>query len=428
MKLSPKQVESVIGSTSRQNIWEGAVRSGKTVGSLIRWVEQVADGPKGDLLMIGKTERTLIRNILNPLQEMIGERRVKWSTGTGEGKILGRRFYMMGASDERAEGKIRGLTVASAYGDEFTLWPESVYRQLLARLSVKGAKLFGTTNPDNPFHWLKTDYLDRQGDLNLASFHFEIDDNPYLDPEYVADLKREYTGVWYQRFILGLWVVAEGAIYDQEAVKRSLFDDADAPQTFDRLVVVNDYGTQNPFHALLIGVKARESWVLDEWQYSGREKQLQKTDAQYSKALREWLGHEWDMARGQWIVGNGKLITKTICDPAASSMLAQYRLDGWPHVTPAKNDVDEGLRLVANRLASGKLRIHRHRCPQLLKEMAVYSWDPNAAKRGKDEPLKRDDHGPDALRYHEFTEMNQPELGALNLDFGQGASTWGAAS
>jgi len=216
IQFSPKQINSLVNSTARINIWEGAVRSGKTFVSIIRWLSFLAnwEGQNQNFLMVGKTERTLKQNILDPIQDLVGEKNFKLSRGTGEVYIYGIRCYIVGANDERAEGKIRGLTLAGAYCDEITLYPESFFKMLLSRLSVPGAKLFGTTNPDSPFHWLKTDYLDREGELDLKRFHFVLDDNPNLPPEYVENLKKEYTGVWYKRFILGEWVLAEGLVYD----------------------------------------------------------------------------------------------------------------------------------------------------------------------------------------------------------------------
>lgn len=386
-KFSRKGLESIAQSTARLNIWHGAVRSGKTICSIVRWLEFVKNGPEGDLLMVGKTERTLYRNILGPIRDIVGRKRFKYNRGMGELTLCGRLIYIAGANDERSADKIRGLTLAGAYCDELTLWPESMFSELLNRLSVAGAKLFGTTNPDGPFHWLKVNYLDKLG-LNLKQWHFELGDNPNLPADYIESLKMEHVGVFYDRMIKGLWVLAQGVIYDGFDLVKHGYDDADEPQAFDAQDVTIDYGTQNAFAALLMGVKGDTSWVRREYYYSGRDEQQQKTDAEYSADLKEWLAG----LNPRWVV----------IDPSAASMIAQLRRDGF-RVKPAENDVVPGIGTVAGRISNGKLRVHRKRCPNLVKEFGVYAWDPKAAKRGEDKPIKQHDHALDALRYHEYT-------------------------
>lgn len=388
--FSPKGLDSIDNSTARLNIWHGAVRSGKTVCSIVRWLEYVRTGPEGDLLMVGKTERTLYRNILGPIRQIVGRKRFKYNRGMGELTLFGRLIYIAGANDERAADKIRGLTLAGAYCDELTLWPESMFSELLNRLSVKGAKLFGTTNPDGPFHWLKANYLDKVG-LNLKQWHFELTDNPNLDPDYVSSLKQEHVGVFYDRMIRGLWVMAEGLIYDQFNIQANGFDET---PTVDRWDVAIDYGTQNAFAALLVGVKGDECLVDREYYYSGRDNQLQKTDAEYSQELRNWLGD----IKPRYV----------IIDPSAASMIAQLKRDGF-RVKPAENDVVPGIGTVATRLANGKLKIHRKNCPNLVREFGVYVWDEKAGMKGQDKPLKVNDHALDALRYHQFTLFGKPK-------------------
>ena len=160
-ELSEKQREAALLAERRLNVWEGAVRSGKTISSIVAWLAFVRTGPAGPLLMVGKTQRTLKRNIIDPLIEILGPRRCRYAQGSGELWLLGRRVYVVGANDERAQEKIRGLTLAGAYADEASTLPESFWSMLLTRLSVDGARLFATTNPDAPTHWLKRSYLDR---------------------------------------------------------------------------------------------------------------------------------------------------------------------------------------------------------------------------------------------------------------------------
>ena len=376
-----KQRASLREAKARLNIWEGAVRSGKTVASIYAWLEYLGRfAPPGDLLMVGKTERTLKRNVLGVISE-IDPGGITSYPSRGECYIFGRRVYCVGANDVRAEGKIRGLTLAGAYGDELTLWPEGFFTMMLSRLSVKGARFFGTTNPDGPYHWLKTNYLERAG-LDLARFSFTLEDNPYLDPQFVAALKSEYVGLWYQRYILGLWVAAEGAIYDMFDESVHVVEELPEMRKYWSAI---DYGTVAPTVFLLFGLGVDNVlYVADEWRWdSSSQGGRQKTDAQYSAAFREWL-----TVKTEW----------NFIDPSAASFLAQLYADRVAHLAPADNSVLDGIRRVGSLLGAGRLKIHR-KCTGLIKELSGYAWDPKAQGRGEDVPLKGADHGPDALRY-----------------------------
>jgi PBSX family phage terminase large subunit len=386
---------------ARINLWEGAVRSGKTVSSLMRWVEYVSDAPAGDLLMVGKTLRTLHRNVLRPLGDFLGPRSMQLSLGAGEGTILGRPVYLVGANDERSEGKIRGMTIAGAYGDEVTLWPESFFTMLLSRLSVAGAKFFGTTNPDGPFHWLKRGYLDRAELVDsgsLASWRFTIDDNPHLDPDFVASLKREYTGLWYKRFILGLWVLAEGAVYDQFNQERHALEGPPFP--VHHLIAGVDYGTTNPCTFGLYGLpfgwqSDRRAHLLREYRWDSASRGRQLTDAEYADAFVEFLGDDHP--------------ARTYVDPSAASFIQELRSRGFA-VLPADNDVLSGIRYVSGMLTAGRYTLDRA-CTHTVEEFGAYVWDPRAAQRGEDAPLKRYDHAMDRDRYalySHFGKARQP--------------------
>lgn len=241
----------------RMNILEGSVRSGKTWISLVLWAFWVATMPKdGNYLMVAKTLTSLKRNCLDLLETLVGRQNFSYSISKKEGVLFGRKIYLEGVNDVRAEGKIRGMTLTGAYCDELTLFTEDFFSMLLSRLSEKGAKLIGTTNPDNPTHWLMRDYLDRQEELDLMVKKFLIDDNTFLDPEYVKQLKREYTGVFYDRFILGLWVVAEGAIYRifSDNPERYLIKSNEADYDFIQVGV--DFGGNKSAHTFVAtGIK-----------------------------------------------------------------------------------------------------------------------------------------------------------------------------
>lgn len=383
---------SIRDAVARLNIWHGPVRSGKTIASIIAWVLFIRAAPPGALLMVGKTERTLKRNVLDVIEVIVGGSHYRYVGGSGEAFIFGRRVLLVGANDERAEGKIRGLTVAGAYGDELSLWPEGFFRQLLARMSVTGARLFGTTNPDGPYHWLKVGFLDRAGELSLRAFSWPLEDNVALDPEYVRSLKAEYVPgtLWYKRFIEGLWVAAEGAVYD-------FFSEAEhviqaAPRDPDELFLSIDYGTSNATSAGLYGayrqpVNGLKAVRLRGYYHSGRETGRQKTDAEYAAELAA----TFEDVRPR--------IKRVILDPSAASFKAELRKSGWK-VIDADNSVVDGIRTQAKMLKNGEYRIVDHPTnKQAIRDYGAYLWDSRAQARGEDKPLKQNDHTKDEERY-----------------------------
>ncbi|MFF0744202.1 PBSX family phage terminase large subunit [Streptomyces sp. NPDC004111] len=404
LPLSDKQLASIRGATARINLWHGSVRSGKTIASLVFFLLMVRRAPASGLIVVcGRSLQTIERNCLDVLQdpELFGEvaAEVHHTRGATTAVILGRVVHLIGASDARAEGRLRGLTACLAYCDEVTLLPAAFFRQLLARLSVAGAKLVGTTNPDGPRHWLRTEYLDRADELDLVDFHFKLSDNPSLSAEYVSALAAEFTGLWRRRMIEGEWVVAEGSIYDCYDEQRHVVDELPAMHRYWCGV---DYGTSNPFSAVLLGLGVDgHLYAVSEWRHDARKAHRQMTDAEYSRAVRGWLD-ELGVAP-EW----------TFVDPSALSFSTQLWADGHQGVTRAVNDVLDGIRSTSVALSSGLLRIHRS-CAGLLAEFPNYVWDDAAAERGEDKPVKKDDHSLDALRYvlhstaHEWRHLVAP--------------------
>ncbi|MGB1302456.1 MAG: hypothetical protein ACPG5O_14710, partial [Pseudoalteromonas tetraodonis] len=212
--LHRKQRQTFRQSQGFFNIAHGSVRSGKTfVLEMRRWVDHVRRTPQGDLLMAGRTLKALERNVLRPLQDWLGPDRFSYSLGNKTATLLGRRIELEGANDVQAEAKIRGMTLAGALLNEVTLYPEGFVREVINRSSGDGAAIFATTNPDSPYHYLKSDFIDREAELaaqgfDLRVWHYTLDDNPALSPAYVAAIKASHTGLWHKRFVLGLWVQA----------------------------------------------------------------------------------------------------------------------------------------------------------------------------------------------------------------------------
>lgn len=398
--LRGKQRHVLENIDRRINIATGSVRSGKTVSTELAWLVYAAKmAPPGDLLMCGKTLAALERNVINPLLDLaspfITKRR--GMSGGHELYIGGRRVYMVGANDERSEGKIRGMTLAGAYGDEITLWPESFFNMLLSRLSLAGAKFIGTTNPDNPAHWLKKKYLDRRAELDMRVWEFVLEDNPHLPPEYVDALKREYVGLWYRRYILGQWVAAEGAIFDMLDPSTHF---ADELPRLSRSWLAVDYGTTNPttWGYLSLGVD-NVLYLHHSYRHDSQAAHRQKTDAEYS---RDMMAHLRDGAKA------GLALPETVWyDPSAASFGLQLWRDfakapdlATVRIATADNEVLDGIRDVASLFAAGLLKIHRPSVdPGMWDELIGYSWDTKAQEKGEDKPVKRADHAPDMIRY-----------------------------
>lgn len=234
----------------RLNLLEGSVRSGKTWISLLLWAVWISTRPVDyAYLMCAKTLQTLKRNCLMLLQELVGEDNFKFSISTKEGRLFGRKILFEGANDAKSENKIRGMTLGGAYCDELTLFPKDFFTMLLSRLSVTGAKLIATTNPDVPTHWLKKDYIDNKK-VDMLVLRFLIDDNTTLPADYIRDIKKEYTGVYYERFILGNWVAAEGVIYPQFADNPARYIINTPPDDLIFVSIGGDFGGNGSAHTL----------------------------------------------------------------------------------------------------------------------------------------------------------------------------------
>jgi PBSX family phage terminase large subunit len=386
--------------------YEGSVRSSKTFTSLLDWVAFTRNGPRGALAMIGRTERTAINNLILPLQELMGRDRVRINYGTGTVNILGREIHMYGANNEAARTKIQGLTLAGAYVDEATTIPESFFSMLYSRLSIAGAKLWLTANPESPAHWLKVNWLDKavlwidgegrihrnpsEGTVDLHRYTFILEDNKSLPPAYVERTKKSYSGLFYKRYILAQWVAADGAVFDCWDPDTHVLPYKDLPAMRHVLGVGVDYGTTNATSAVLLGLGVDGVlYAIDEWRYDSRQASIRLTDGQLSAALKDWLtAREAEGHRPEWV----------IVDPAAASFKVQLDQDRVQNVINGENDVLYGIRTVSSLLNAGKLRISE-RCKGLINEMPGYSWCTKSTEKGEDKPLKVADHSIDAFRY-----------------------------
>lgn len=368
------------GELKRINLLEGSVSSGKTWVSLVLWAFWVSSMPQEGLyLMCAKSLTTLKRNCLILLQELVGQNNFTFSPSAKEGKLFGRHIILEGANDIRSESKIRGVTLQGAYCDEVTQFPEDFFAMLLSRLRMPEAKLFATTNPDRPSHWLKEMYIDRAEELDLLDVKFTIDDNTMLPADYVEAIKREYTGVYYERFILGLWTLAQGLIYPMYAEAQEQVPTGEA----QRRVLSIDYGTQNAFAACLWEQHGDTWYMSREYYYSGRDEMQTKTDEEYAQDLDR-------------VFADVKKPIRTIIDPSAASFIALLRKrDGKYRVIPADNAVGDGIRETATAMKTGRIKISPD-CVNWKKEVQGYVWDEKSAE---DRPVKENDHCMDAMRY-----------------------------
>lgn len=395
--FSEKQLLSIRESNSAINVWEGAVSSGKTYASLWRYVDECTNGPPGPFCIMTKTYDTFKRNLLPILQDQILGKNARYYAGRREIYLKDRLVHVIGCSDERAEQKIRGTTFAGAYVDEISLIPESAFNMLLSRMRVPNAKTFGTTNPDSPYHWFKKNFIDSNPDVK--SFQFLMDDNPFLTKDYKEFIRRQYKGLWYQRFIEGKWVQAEGAVYDFFDEKMHVIDFPLSTAT--SYIVGVDYGTTNPCSFVLIGInknKYPNIWVEDEFYFNSRVTQRQKTDGEYASDLIEFI--------------QGRPVTNIYIDPSAASFRAELVKCGVANLQDAENEVIDGIRFVSKLLCQGTFKICR-KCKNLIQEFQSYVWDDNSIKRGEDKPKKENDHALDALRYALFSHFFLNEQGAL---------------
>ena len=382
MPCSEKQIKSFCESTHRFNIWVGAVSSGKTYSSIEAFIRDLKDGPPGDAMIIGVNRTSIQRNILTHLYRRLG---FPCPTEKSQmNRLYGRDVWFVGAPDVSAVATIQGSTLALAYVDEATNLPEPFWKMLESRLRVPGAKLLATCNPEGPAHFLKKEYIDNPK-LDLIHWNFSLEDNPTLDEAYKQQLKASYTGLWYQRYILGQWALSHGAIYDNF----DHYNEYDKPNSNPTYYIVGiDYGTTNATAAVLCAINPHQ-WpqicVEDVYYYDSAKAGRSKTDEELVVDIKKFIGY--------------RNVSAVYIDPAAASLKVSLRHADIP-VLDAKNDVVPGIKVVGKFIAGKNIVIHKS-CTILREQIQSYAWCPKAAARGEDKPdkTKSADHSCDALRY-----------------------------
>ena len=396
-------------------IADGAIRSGKTVSmslSFVMWAMARYDSQ--NFIMAGKTISSFKRNVLQNLKLMLTSRGYHWEyhvSGDFPNMLEVSRngktnyFFIFGGKDEGSQDLVQGITAAGAFFDEVALMPESFVNQATARCSVEGSTWWFNCNPAGPPHWFKVNWIDKRKKKRLLYLHFTMEDNLSLSEKIKERYRSMYAGVFYLRYIKGLWKVAEGLIYTM-FTNANLYSDEERPPALKNIAsksITVDYGTTNPCVFLEVWDDGETLWIDREYRWDSRSEEAQrtgnpqKTDAQYADDMETFMGPEDQ----DWC--------EIVIDPSAASFITELRTRGF-YVTTADNEVLDGIRVVGSLLARRMIRINR-KCKGLTGEMQSYVWDDKAAERGEEKPVKQKDHGPDALRYYCYTKLPKWRIG-----------------
>ena len=401
--FSPKQKLAVCWWSRRELsgydaiICDGAVRSGKTLSMSIGFVSWALTCMSGGTFAIcGKTVTSLRRNVIEPLLNTLGAMGFTYIEKISRSYIdismhsRKCRFYLFGGRDESSASLIQGITLSGIFMDEVALMPRSFVEQAIARCSVAGSRLWFNCNPDNPYHWFYREWIKKRKEKNALYVHFTMDDNPSLTPKIRERYKRLYSGVFYDRFILGKWVASSGVVYPMFSRSKHVF--SKEPEC-SRYVISCDYGTVNPSSFGLWG-KCGDKWYrLSEYYYNARREGISRTDEEH------YLGLER--------LADGRKIDFVVTDPSAASFIECIRRHGKFKVIPAKNDVITGIRRVSDALKQGRLMFSED-CSDCLREFSLYCWN---EKAGGDVPVKENDHAMDDVRYFVSTVLEKENAG-----------------
>lgn len=375
-------------------ICDGAVRSGKTLCMSISFISWAFHSFNNQSFAVcGKTITSLRRNVITPLINILQplgfncEEKVSKNYIDIEYKGIQNRFYLFGGKDESSASLIQGITLSGIMLDEVALMPRSFVEQALARCSIAGSKFWFNCNPEHPFHWFYTEWIKKSKQKNALYLHFQMDDNPSLTPKILKRYKSLYSGTFYDRFVLGKWVLASGLVYPMFSPQKHIFDVP--PAKFTSFYVSIDYGTLNPTSMGLWGLNNHIWYRIDEFYYNGREKGVSKTDEEYYYELEKLCGD--------------RNIISVIVDPSASSFIECIRRHKKYHVMKATNDVVSGIRRVGDALKGNKLMFSSN-CIDTIREFSIYSWQENS--KG-DIPKKENDHAMDDIRYFVNTVVNE---------------------
>lgn len=395
--LSARQIEFIDHSTAKWNLAHGPVRSGKTIGTMFRFMQAVHDCPDSQIWMIGKTAQTIFDNAVRLVLEAqpgsplyVFTPFCTWVGGnTRELRYKDKKIGTLGAGNEGFLGAIQGKTFSIAYCDEMTLYPESIIDMIDTRLSNPHSIGIASMNPSHPSHKCKK-WIDEaeKGNPDYYALQFTLDHNPFLEESYKLRIKNSLSGLFYQRNYLGIWCLADGAVFDFFDPKVHVV--RKPPRAAEYWIAGIDYGTTNAFCCLLLGVSTGRYtqtgkciWVEKEYYWDSKVKKRQKTNSEYAEDVQKFLQ---DYA-----------VRAVYLDPSAEAFQLELRRRGI-HAVHANNDVEYGIQIMTSEMKNGNLFVCSE-CDNTIREIQGYVWDPKAAEQGYDEPLKKGDHSCDALRY-----------------------------
>jgi PBSX family phage terminase large subunit len=425
MKLSPKQAKGYREANSRWNLLIGATRSGKSHLQQLIIPKRIKEQIPGLYLLMAKTLGNVESNILLPMREMYGARYVSQPYirhGITKATVFGKEFYCLGGDNILAVNKLRGKGVGYAAVDEGPTLPADLMQMLKTRMTDDRAKADITGNPEGPLHPFKVDLIDRAKELSVYHLSFGLDDNPSLSDQAKRQLRAELTGVWFKRLILGLWVAAEGAIYDMLDLNVHVVD---VFPEINQYWVCIDYGTATVTCYWLLGFGVdNKLYFVDVWRHDARKSPPSKSDLQLGTDLVNWLVGMKCYPQHIFVPGDAASFIKQLMDMRDDAKRAGQRtpLESIVLADRSPGSVLDGIRDVSTVVGVGSLLFSRRvERAGHLDEWIGYSWDPKAQQLGDDKPLKQNDHGPDAGRYGiRAISKYYPALWRMILKAGQG--------
>jgi PBSX family phage terminase large subunit len=391
-------------------ICDGAVRSGKTVSmsfSFVNWATECFNGM--NFAICGKTIQSCRRNVVQPVKQMLLSRGYAvqdnrsenvltvsrtWTTKDGNKRVATNYFYVFGGKDEAAQDLIQGVTLAGVLFDEVALMPQSFVNQATARCSVEGAKFWFNCNPDSPFHWFNEEWIKKSDEKNALHLHFTMNDNLTLSEEVKKRYESLYSGLFYKRYILGLWVMADGVVYPMFDMDKHV---KTVKQDWTRTFISCDFGIQNATTFGIFGYyqPTKQYHQIASYYHNGRTSG-QKTVAEYVDELIKFIKQ------------NNVMPEYITVDPSAAPLIVELRKNDWfsrhnIRLIPAKNNVQVGIQLVSYLLSQNKLSLDPT-CKNDIEEFGCYVWDEDKLNKGVEEVVKLNDHAMDKIRYAVMTD------------------------
>lgn len=386
---TPKQIE-ILKRTNTEDFFilglHGAKRTGKTVinndiflRELIR-VRKIADKLKIKepmYILAGVSSKTIQNNVLQEIYNRY-QLDIKFDKHNSF-TLFGVKVVQAFTGTIGGLGGIRGMTAFGAYVNEASLANEKVFKEIISRCSGDGARIVFDTNPDNPEHWLKKEYIDSKSE-NIISYHFELDDNTFLSPRYIQNIKESTpSGMFYDRDIRGLWVTGEGVVYSDFDSNKHFINDVDNIE-FETYIAGVDWGYSHFGSIVVFGIDKLNNWYLLE------------EHAKQFKEIDYWADVALDI-KGRY--GN----INFYCDSARPEHVERFRRERIRAINADKS-VLSGIEEVARLIKLGRFFVVSDKVKVFKKEIYNYVWD---EKTGN--PVKENDDVMDSMRYAIYSHM-----------------------